>query len=319
MRFGLPVLAALAALLAACAAPAAAPDADQGRDMAIPALEPVDLAAGEKLRVVATTGIVGDVAAQVGGDLIDLTVLIDPGVDPHSYQPVAADLALAEDAHVLLVNGLHLEEGLLATLESVGGTVPLVPVSAGVEVLAGGEHGEGDPHTWMDPANVMIWADNIAAAFSALHPAHAADYQANAAAYRVQLEALDAYIREQAARIPQANRKLVTNHEAFGYFAARYGFEVVGTVYLGASQLAEPSAGDMARLVETIRAEGVRAIFIETTVNDALARTISAEIGTPIGVYTLYTGSLGAPGSGADSYTGMMRANIDTIVAALGS
>lgn len=326
-RLSAALIAAL--LFTACTAgtPVSADD-----DMALPTLEPVALAEGEKLRVVATTSIIGDVVAQVGGTHIDLTVLIAPGQDPHSYQPVARDLAQVERAHVVFVNGLGLEEGLLPAVKTVAHAAPLVPVSAGVEVLAGSEHaheheeeegehehGEGDPHTWMDPHNVILWAENIAAALTALDPAHAEDYRANAEAYQDELRTLDAYIREQVGRIPPERRKLVTNHEALAYFAQRYGFEVVGTVYLGASQLAEPSAGEMAQLVETIRAEGVPAIFVETTVNDALARAIAREVGQEIGIYTLYTGSLGPPGSPADTYIGMMRANIETIVAALGT
>ncbi len=316
----------VALLLSACAASAATSSDDE---MTLPTLEPAVLAEGEKVRVVATTSIIGDVVAQVGGEHIDLTVIMAPGQDPHSYQPVARDLARIEQAHVVFVNGLDLEEGLLAMVETVAQAAPLVPVSAGVEVIAGGdeehaadeheEHAAGDPHTWMDPHNVMIWAENIATALAALDAAHAEDYRANAEAYQEELRALDAYIREQVALIPPERRKLVTNHEALAYFARRYGFEVIGTVYLGASQLAEPSAGDIAQLVETIRAEDVPAIFVETTVSDTLARAIAREVGREIGVYTLYTGSLGPPGSGADTYIGMMRANIETIVTALGT
>ncbi len=312
----LSTLLIAALLFSACAARA---PTSVDEDMVLPTLEPVALAEGEKLRVVATTSIVGDVVARVGGTHIDLTVLIAAGQDPHSYQPVARDLAQVERAHVVFVNGLGLEEGLLAAIGTVAHAAPLVPVSAGVEVIPSEEeeHAEGDPHTWMDPHNVIIWSENIAAALSALDPLHAEDYRANAEAYQDELRALDDYIRQQVALIPPERRKLVTNHEAFAYFARRYGFEIIGTVYLGASRLAEPSAGEMAQLVETIRAEGVPAIFVETTVSDALARAIAREVGHEIGVFTLYTGSLGPPGSPADTYIGMMRANIETIVAAL--
>ncbi len=265
----------------------------------------------------------GDVVTQVGGDLIELTTLMQPGQDPHTYEPTAQDIAWIEQAHVVFVNGLGLEGRLLDTVESVSG-VPIVPVSAGIEPLEAGDEHEGehehtgaDPHTWMDPTNVIVWTDNIAGALAALDPAHANTYRQNADAYAGELRGLDAYIAEQVAEVPPEQRKLVTNHEALGYFARRYGFEVIGTVYIGAAQLAEPSAGDMARLIQTIREEDVRAIFIETTVSDALAQTIAGEIGHEVGVYTLYTGSLGEPGSGADSYIGMMRANINTIVEGL--
>jgi ABC-type Zn uptake system ZnuABC Zn-binding protein ZnuA len=313
--------------------------------MALPHLEPVALGEGEKLRVVASTNIVGDVVSQVGGDALDLTVLMELGQDPHSFEPTPVDLAAIESAHVVFVNGLDLEEELLNVIEAQEGETPLVPVSAGIEPRAfehedehehegesheeeleeeeeHGEHREhahesGDPHTWMDPHNVQIWVSNVAEVLSELDPAKTDTYQANAATYVEQLEELDAYIRQQVSRIPEGERKLVTNHESFGYFADRYGFEVVGTVFVGASELAEPAAGDMAALVDTIEAEGARAIFVETTVSDELAGVIAAEVGYDVGVFTLYTGSLGEPGSGADSYLGMMQSNADAIVAGL--
>ncbi len=345
MRFdrclrGLTAIAALLAVslaLVACAAPAAAPgeadehEAEYEDALDLAALAPAALGEGEKMRVVASTSIVGDVVGQVGGEHIDLTALIGLGQDPHSYEPAARDMALVAGAHVIFVHGMGLEGGLLQSLTSAGGDTPLVPVSAGVAAIEmddehdeDGEreeddhdHAEGDPHTWTDPANVIVWAENIAAAFSALDPANEDVYRANATDYIEELRALDATIAEQVTRISPEARKLVTNHETFGYFARRYGFEVVGAVYLGTSQLAEPAAGDLARLIETIRAEEVPAIFVETTVSDALAQVIVEEVGHEVSVYTLYTDSLGAPGSGADSYIGMMRANIDSIVEGL--
>jgi ABC-type Zn uptake system ZnuABC Zn-binding protein ZnuA len=308
--------------------------AEEGQHVeALPHLEPVALGAGEKLRVVASTNIVGDAVSQVGGDAIDLTVLMGLGQDPHSYEPTPADLSQIEMAHVAFVNGFGLEGGLLGLLEPLESGVPIVPVSAGIEPREfehADEHEEesheaadqhahagGDPHTWMDPNNVEIWAANIAEVLSDLDPANADTYQANAATYVEQLEELDAYIEQQVSRIPPGERKLVTNHEAFGYFADRYGLEVVGTVFIGASELAEPSAGDMADLIEAIKAEGVHAIFVETTVSSQLAEVVADEVGYEVGVYTLYTGSLGEPGSGADTYIGMMHTNVDTILAGL--
>jgi ABC-type Zn uptake system ZnuABC Zn-binding protein ZnuA len=323
-------IVALAALLAATGA-ACTPDgnaprkSDEVAAATLPKVAPATLDAGEKLRVVATTNIVGDVVAQVGGDAIDLTALMGPGQDPHSFEPAARDLSTIETAHVVFTNGLGLEESLEETVEAVADGVPVVPVSAGVEVMAltgGDAHdqhdgGVADPHTWMDPHNVMIWTENVAAVLGALDPANAETYADNATAYVEELAALDAYIAAQADRIPPAEHKLVTNHESLGYFARRYGFEVVGTVYVGASQLAEPAAGDLAALIDTLKSEEVRAIFVETTVSEELAAVVADEVGYEVRVYTLYTGSLGEPGSGADSYLGMMRANIDTIVAGL--
>jgi ABC-type Zn uptake system ZnuABC Zn-binding protein ZnuA len=263
------------------------------------------------------------VVANVGGEAIDLTVLMAPGQDPHSYEPGARDLSIIEDAHVIFINGLGLEESLEATIDAVATGVTVVPVSEGIEGIAvesddhSDEHaqkGGVDPHTWMDPHNVVTWAEIIADELAALDADNAEIYAANAADYVEALEGLDAYISEQAARIPPAERRLVTNHEALGYFAGRYGFEIVGTVYVGPSQLNEPSAGELGQLIETIEAEDVRAIFVETTVGDELAAVVADEVGYEVAVYTLYTGSLGDTGSGADTYLDMMRTNIDTIV-----
>ncbi|GAB4478035.1 MAG: zinc ABC transporter substrate-binding protein AztC [Anaerolineae bacterium] len=313
-----------ALLLAACAAPAD----EHSTEMTIPPLEPVTLGAGERLAVVATTGLIGDVVGQVGGDQIDLTVLIEPGRDPHTYEAVPEDLAAIERAAVIFVNGLGLEETLLGSIQSTA-TGVIVPISAGIEPREWEEDDDhdddhdhaADPHFWMDPANVMVWARNAAQVLGALDPAHAAEYDANAAAYIAELETLDAYIREQVARIPAERRKLVTDHESFGYFAGAYGFELVGAVVPGVTTSAAPSAGDIARLVEVIRAEGVPAIFVGEASGaglERLAEQVAAESGMTVRVLPLYTGALDAPGTPADTYIGMMRANIDRIVEGLG-
>ncbi len=288
------------------------------------ALTPVPLGQGERLRVVATTTIVGDVVARVGGEAIELTVLLQPGADPHTYQPRPSDLAAVAEAHVLFVNGLGLEETLERTLHNVGGNVPLVSVSTGIHprmleahTHAGEEdHEEGaDPHVWFDVRNVMVWVENIRQALSALDPAHAESYGANAAAYRAELEALDRWIVEQVATVPEGNRKLVTNHPAFGYFADRYGFLQIGAVY-PVSPSAEPSAQDIARLEEAIRQYGVPAVFTENTVNPALAGQVARDTG--VALVQLYTGSLGGPGSGVESYVELMKYDVRAIVEALG-
>jgi zinc/manganese transport system substrate-binding protein len=331
----LPVAAAVlliwfgGSVLAACSSGEAAPGAAPEQVQVIPPLAPADLGEGEKLSVVATTSIIGDVVAQVGGEAIDLTVLMQPGQDPHGYEPAARDIARLEMADVIFVNGFDLEETALAVIDPLADSVLIVPVSAGIEPrdLVGqhghddtGEvhaHGGADPHVWFDVDNVKIWVDNIADVLSALDPAHADVYAANGAAYRTRLDELDAYIRQQVLTIPPDRRKLVTNHESFGYFAVRYGFEVVGVVFHGGSTVAEPSAKEVAELVKAIRETGVTAIFVETTVSDELARVIAGEVGYEVQVITLYTGAIGEPGSGADSYPGMMRADVDAIVAGL--
>ena len=309
--------------LGACTAGGAAGDGGQAAaEQPIEDLAAVPLADGERLQVIATTSIVGDVVSQVGGDLIELRVLAAPGQDPHSYEPTARDVASIEGAHIIFVNGFDLEETLLQTLRTAGAGTPLIAVSDGVSALpadGGDDHGGADPHVWMNPLNVVTWTQNIAAALGALDPPHAAQYEENAAAYADDLRALDASIAAQVEHIPEDRRRIVTNHRSLAYFAERYGFEVVGTVYAGAAELAEPNARDLATLVQVMQEQGVSAIFVDTSVSADLAEVAAQEAGTGVRVYTLYTGSLGEPGSGADSYIGMMQANIATLVEALGS
>lgn len=176
-------------------------------------------------------------------------------------------------------------------------------------------HGEFDPHFWFDPIRVKVAVNELAERLSEEDPAGAAVYRDNAAAYNAELDALHAWIEEQVAQIPAERRALVTSHDSFSYFAERYGFEVVGTVIPGLTTEREPSAQEIAGLVDTIRELGVRAIFAETTVGDAITQSVARETGASIA--TLYTGSLGAPGSGADTYIGMVRANTLAIVEAL--
>jgi ABC-type Zn uptake system ZnuABC Zn-binding protein ZnuA len=327
---GIVVLAALA-LLAGCGGGAAggptpAAQEEQGAAdvLALPELTAVFLN-GRPLRVVATTSIIGDVVAQVGGDLIELTTLMAAGQDPHSYEPGAGELTAVADADLLFLNGWDLEESLVNTLQSIGADIPVVPVSVGISPLAmgadeeHGQHGGADSHVWLDVANVRAWTATIADVLSALDPANAEAYAANAAAYDAELAELDAFIKAEVATIPAERRLLVTNHESLNYFARAYGFGTVGTVIPAASTLAEPSARDLAGLVEVMRERDMCTIFSETTVSDALAQTIAAELAgcDVVGVRPLYTGALGLPGSGADSYLGLMRANVGEIVAGL--
>lgn len=308
----------------------------------LPEVTAVDLN-GEPLRVVATTSIMGDVVAQVGGDAIDLTVLMGPGQDPHSYEPGAQDLTAVAEADVVFVNGWDLEEALAADLESIGEESLIVPISANIAPLAIGEdehehegeeaeheeedeHEEGehhhsgaDPHVWFSIHNVEQWVENVEHVLSDLDPANAATYEANAAAYAESLEELETYAETQLDSIPAENRFLVTNHDAFGYFAQEYGFTVLGTVIPSISTLAEPSASDLTDLIGAMEEHNVCTIFTETTVNDALAQTVASELSNcdAVQVLRLYTGAIGPEGSGADSYIGMFRTNVDAIAAGL--
>jgi ABC-type Zn uptake system ZnuABC Zn-binding protein ZnuA len=300
--------------------------------MQLPSVEAVKLDAGEQLRVVATTNIIGDVVANVGGDAIDLTVLMDIGQNPHSYEPTPRALAAIEDAHIVFVNGLDLEEVLMESIRNTAVTGVIVPVSAGIETLelmddahAVGEehehdHSGGDPHFWLDPNNVIVWVENIEHVLAEADPANREIYESNAEAYIAELEALDSYIREQVALIPEANRKLVTDHGLFSYFADEYGLEIVGAVIPSFSTTAGASAGDVANLVELIQEEQVPAIFIGTTAGQGiqnLAEAISDELGSEIKVLPLLTGSLAPEGEPGDTYLGYMRFNIDQMVSGL--
>lgn len=283
-------------------------------------------ASGGRLRVVATTTLVADVAQQVGGEWVAVQSLLPPGSDPHGFTPAPQDMAAVADADLILANGLGLEEFLAPLLESAGAADRLVDVSDGVPLQrleaafsshAADEPGptDIDPHVWTDPNNVAIWAQNMAEAFSQADPAHAEDYRANAAAYRVELQALDAWIRTQVARLPDERRRLVTDHLVWGYFAERYGFEQVGALVGAFSSNASPSAQELAALEAKIRALGVPAIVIGVNSNRALAEQVARDTGVEI--VPVYTGSLSASDGPAASYLDFMRYNVTVIVAAL--
>ncbi len=285
----------------------------------MPPLSPVDLAEGEKLKVVASATILGDVVAQVGGDRIALTVIMPLGADLHTYEPVPADAAAVFDAHVMFINGLGVEEALLKNFD-LGPEPAIVPAAVGIEVREKHTHKQehlqamGDPHVWFDVQNVMIWVENIRYALIKLDPAGAEIYSENAHSYLYELEELDAWIMQEVALTPKENRKIVTNHEAFGYFCESYGFEMVGTIF-PVTTAAEPSAQDLAALEEDIKEAGVKVIFVDNTVNPDLAERVAGDTG--IEVATLYTGSLGPAGSGAENYLDYMRYDVTAIVEAL--
>lgn len=298
-------------------------------------LEPVSLGPGQKLRVVATTNIVAHIVSQVAGDAVALTALLPIGADPHTYVATPRDMAAVVDADVLFANGAGLEVDFLPQLTR-DTRAPVVYVSEGIEYRTSGEgeaHATGpdhqaeeadadharmdiDPHTWTTPANVIVFVDNVQVALSALDPANAARYRANAQAYTVQLQALDAWVRAQVETIPPDQRKLVSDHLSFGYYADRYGLQPVGALIPSFMTGAEPSAQELAALEDAMRATRVPAIFVGTTVNPALARRVADDTG--VRLVTLYTGSLGPPGSGVETYIGYICYNTRAIVEALG-
>lgn len=278
-------------------------------------------------QVVATTTIVGDVVRQVGGDAIDLTVLLPAGADPHSFQPTPKDAARLADADLIFINGLGLEGFMERMVQGSGDSARIVALSDGVATLANShEHEDGrpageaghqelDPHVWMDPGNVQVWTRNIAAALSAFDPANAALYQANAQRTDQTLQALDAWAEEQIAQIPPAHRRMAVDHQVFGYFARRYGLEIAGTVVPGSSAMGAPSAQALAALEDAIGRLGVRAVFVGNTVNPSMAEQVARDTGIPL--VFLYTDSLSAPDGAAPTYEALMRYNVNAIVEAL--
>lgn len=272
------------------------------------------LGAGERLRVVATTTIVGDVVRAVGGDAIALTVLLPPGADPHAFEPTPQDVAAVADATVVFANGAGLEGFLEPLLRNAGGKARLVLLSDGI-AFRRLETGEVDPHVWFNPLNVIVWVRNIESTLRSLDPTRAELYAANARHYEDEIRKLDAWIRDQVARVPLERRKLVTDHAVFGYFADRYGFVQAGAIVPGTSSAAEPSAQELAALEDVIRKQGVPAIFVGETVNPNLAQRIAQDV--DVRIVFLYTGSLSPPGGPADSYLKLMRYDVSTIVSAL--
>jgi manganese/iron transport system substrate-binding protein len=273
-----------------------------------------------KLQVVATTTIVGDVVRNIGGDAIQLEVLLPPGSDPHSFDPTPQDVAKIAKAGLIFANGAGLETFLDPLLKNAGSQAQVVYVSDGIQLihfqsnLPGEESGPGggDPHTWFDPQNVKVWVQNIEKALSAQDPGDAQTFAANAQRYTQQLDELDGWIKTQVGQIPSDQRKLVTDHEAFTYFASRYGFQQVGAIVPGYSTLAQPSAQELAALEDAIRKLGVKAVFVGETVNPNLAERVAQDSGVKL-VY-LYTGALSDSNGPAGTYLDFMHYDVNQIV-----
>jgi ABC-type Zn uptake system ZnuABC Zn-binding protein ZnuA len=297
------------------------------------ALSSVGLGEGEKLHVIATTNIVADVVGIIGGDMIELTALIPLGADPHTYQPTPGDYRAMADAHVIFISGLGLEESMHGTLEQIAKEVSIISLSEGIELRQVGvdekrepesegeasEHEQAlypeglDPHVWFDPFNIMIWAENAAQAMGVLDPTNADLYQDNALEYIEALEDLHAWIEGEVAQLPEVNRELVTDHLTFGYFAQRYGFEMIGAVIPAYSTAAVPSARELASLEDAILALDVKALFVGITVNPRIAERVAEDTG--VALVPLFSGSLSEPEAG--TYLELMKYDVNAIVEAL--
>ncbi len=264
--------------------------------------------------VLCTTTIVGDVVRRIAGDDASVDVLLPIGADPHAFQASPQDAIAVGAADIVFLNGGGLEASLLPLLQGTRGRV--VDLSAGLALRQHGALGGGaDPHVWFDPLFVVEWTRVIAKTLGELDPDHSLLFDDRAADVTAELYALDSWILDRVSSIPPAARRLVSDHEAFGYFADRYGFEEIGTVIPGYSTLSEPSARELAALEDAIRAAGAPCIFVGTTIPAALAEQVAADTGTRI--VFLYTESLTEADGPAATYFDLMQFDVDEIVAGL--
>ena len=300
-----------------------------------------------KIYVVTTSNIVADWVRAVGQDRVEVFSLLPPDTDAHTYQPGARDISRVADAELVFSIGLSLEAGWLDELVRNAAQDPAGIVALGdavdpidfVEIFEDDDHGEADesdedhgeadqddedhghdhgaldPHFWFDPLRVQQAVNSISARLSTVDPAGQTLYRDNAAAYNRELDGLHAWITEQVEILPENRRVLVTLHDSFQYFAQRYGFKIVGSVFPVSTE-SEPTAQDLTALIETMEREGARAVFTEKSHSERLGRRIAEETGAKH-VGGLYTGSLGEPGGGAGTYLDLMRYNVETIVGAL--
>lgn len=277
----------------------------------------------DRLSIVATTGIVADLAANVGGDRVKVTALMGPGVDPHLYKASEGDVRRLAGADLIVYNGLHLEAKMGEVLERMRGNRPTVAVTAAVpraRLLAPPEFaGAYDPHIWFDVALWRHGTDVVEQVLAQAAPQHAAEFTANAARHRVRLDSLDAYVRTQAARVPADRRVLVTAHDAFNYFGRAYGFEVRGLQ--GISTASEAGTADVQRLADFIATRRIPAVFVESSIPRRTIEAVQAAVrsrGWEVRIGgQLYSDALGTAGTPAGTYVGMVRHNIDTVVGAL--
>jgi zinc/manganese transport system substrate-binding protein len=284
--------------------------------------------------IVVTTSILGDIVRNVVGDQADVQVILPTGADPHAFAASVRQAEAMHEADLLVVNGAGFEQGLDGVIEGArddGTAVFTFADHVALHPLDGGEHehegedaghdheGGDDPHIWTDPTMVADAVGALATTVAGLEDVDAVAVEAAAASYAAQLSDLDTEITGTLAPIPHDRRVLITNHESFGYFAARYDFTVVGAVIPSLTTSASASAGNLEELAALIRDTGVPAIFAETTQATKLADALADEVGGDVEVVELYTESLGEEGSGAETYVGLMRTNAQRIAGALGS
>ena len=270
------------------------------------------LHAAERLNVVASFSILADFVRNVGGDRVNLTTLVGPDSDVHVYTPAPGDAKRIAEAKLVVVNGLGLEGWLPRLVQSAGSKATVVTASAGIAPLKLGS--AADPHAWQSVPNARIYVTDIAEALAAADPADAEFFRAQAKAFLEKLETLDREVRETIGKIPPDRRKVISTHDAFGYFAAEYGVQFVAP--LGVSTETEPSARDIAAIIGQIKAQKIPAVFLENISDDRLIRRIAAETGAKVGGTLISDGLTGEKGP-APTYIDMVRHNIKALTSAL--
>ena len=268
--------------------------------------------AAEPLNVVASFSIIGDLVRNVGGDHVSVTTLVGPDSDAHVYAPTPGDARKIAAARLIFVNGLGFEGWLPRLVQSSGSKAKIVTVSNGISPLRLGS--AADPHAWQSVTNAKVYVANINLALSAADPASAEQFMRNTQAYIEKLDALDREVRDAVARFPPDRRKVISTHNAFGYFAGSYGIEFIAP--LGVSTDSEPSARDIARIITQIRAAKIPAVFLENITDPRLMGRIAAETGARVGG-TLYSDSLTGEKGDSPTYIAMVRHNIKALTSAL--
>ena len=270
--------------------------------------------ADDTLRVVATTTVFADLVEQVGGPDVTVHSLVPKGGEVHTFDPTPRGFEQVARAELLVANGLGLDDWLVKVASDTGTTAPVVKLADGVPAdrLLGDEDGTPNPHLWLDVELARLYVAHIADALATADPAHAGRYRERAAAYDQRLETLHAAIRDQLASIPADERKVISFHDAFPYFARAYGLEIVGTIVDAPGQ--DPSAGEVSKLVDAVRANGVTAVIAEAQFNADLVRTLADETGARV-VTDLYDDTLGDPP--VDTYEAMMTWDADKLTEAL--
>ncbi|MEM1172115.1 MAG: zinc ABC transporter substrate-binding protein [Cyanobacteria bacterium P01_H01_bin.35] len=273
----------------------------------------------DKLLVVSTSTIIADMTEKIGGDEIEHQGIMEPGADPHIYEPVPDDSVAFEEADLIIYNGYNLEPALIKLMNAAGIRAQKLAVGEKVTALQNPEEGElvPDPHVWGDAENGIVMVNAIRDILIELSPEDKEVFMENAARLVEQLQQLDIWISEQIGTIPESQRRLVTTHDAFEYYVKAYGLEVTGTL-IGMTTEEQPSAQTVKNLAEEIKKTGVPAIFAETTINPQLITTVAEEAGVKLAPRELYSDSIGAPGSEGDSYVKMLISNTQAIVEALG-